>query len=224
MTFVFNRNFDDERNQENGKAPKVCPCDKLTQEEIDVLIEKAKAQAFQAGLDEGYYNALESLYNESDKTERDALAEIRAQLHVLVGKIDHHHAALEAQVLDFSLSICEQVFPYLQHSQSHERALTQIQKTMRLALNSPYINIMLSPKALPKLTPHIEQLANELGLSEQIQLSTDQNLTDGAAHVDWQNGFMAYSFDTVCERILSALKAAQSSTSNPLINGSDDNV
>jgi flagellar assembly protein FliH len=219
MTLVFSRNFDDEANWKSGEN---CSCDKYSQEQVDALIETAKASAFQTGLKEGYSAALAKFTEEADHIQNEAVEEIRSQLRILFEKANSYNAVLETQILDFSLSICEQVFPYLQHTQSHERALTQIKKTMRLALNSPYIHITLSNDALPRLTPFIENLADELGIKDQIKLSSDDNLENGATLVEWKNGFMDYSFDVVCERILTALKSAQSTIPTPLINGSDD--
>ncbi len=219
MTLVFSRNFDDEENWKSGKN---CSCDKHSQEEVDALIEATKSKAFQSGLKEGYDTAWAKFNGEADLIQNDALEDIRTQLRALLEKINDHRTALESQILDYTLSICEQVFPYLQHSQSHERALTQIKKTMRLAMNSPHINIILSNDALPKLTPFVEQIAIELGIIDQIKLSSDDKLEDGATIVEWQNGFMDYSFDVVCERILSALKAVQTTIPTTLINGSED--
>lgn len=223
MTLVFNRNFDEEQARESG-GQKNCACGKPDQKQVEALIEAATAQGYQTGVQEGHKKALAEFRAESDQAQSEALTDIQARLRSLSEKMDHHNAALEAQILDFTLSICEQVFPYLQQTQTHERALTQIRKTMRLALNSPTITILLSPDALPKLTPFIEQITTELGLTEQVKLSADAKLKDGATIVEWQNGFMDYSFDAVCERILTALKAAQASIPSPLINGSEQSA
>ena len=219
MTLVFSRNFDDEENWKSGEN---CPCDKHSQEEVDALVEAAKSSAFQSGLEEGYDTAWAKFNGEADLTQSAALEDIRTQSRALLENINYHRTTLESQILDYTLSICEQVFPYLQHSQSHERALAQIEKTMRLAMNSPHINIILSNNALPKLTPFVEKMADELGIKDQIKLSSDDKLEDGATLVEWQNGFMDYSFDVVCQQILSALKAAQATIPTPLINGSED--
>lgn len=223
MTLIFTRNFDDELNQEINGGVKSCDCAHPSQEEIDALIEAAKVEAFQSGYDTGFAKGSEEVREEVDQTQAAALGEIKKELGSLFSKSDRHNAALEAQILDFTLSICEQVFPYLQHSQSHERALQQIKDMMRLALSSPYINISLSKTALPKLTPIIDGVSAELGLTSQVKIRVDGKLEDGATHIEWQNGFMDYSFDMVCERILTALKAAQTTSSNSLIDGNEKN-
>ncbi len=215
MALIFRRNFDDELDRETGGGTNICTCTHPTQGEIDALIEDAKSKGFQSGLEAGYGNALEEFRKEATQNQNDALVKIKDQLRNLIDKSDSHSATLESQVLDFSLSICEQLFPYLRHSQSHERALTQIKDTMRLAMSSPTIHIALSKTALPILTPFIEQAAKELNVSDQIKLSIDENLNDGATHIEWKNGFMEYNFETVCESILCALKAAQKTDLSP---------
>jgi flagellar assembly protein FliH len=191
---------------------------------LDGRIEAAKEEAFQAGLETGHSKALEQLRQEADQTHINAVHSIKDHLRDIFEKSDSHNDILEAQVLDFGLSICEQVFPYLLHHQSQERAVTQIKKTMQMALNSPYINIAVSKTALPQLKPLIEDAAQELGLENRIKLLSDANLVDGATRIEWKNGFMEYSFDAVCERILTALKAAQKTNLNPLANGSEASV
>ena len=224
MTLIFRRNFDDELDREAGGGANTCTCAHPTQGQIDVLIEDAKSIGFQSGLEAGHNKALKELRKEAAQNQNDTLVDIKKQLQDLFEKSDSHSAALESQVLDFSLSICEQLFPYLLHSQSHERAYTQIKETMRLAIGSPTIHIALSKTAFPILTPFIEQAAKELGVLTHIKLSIDENLNDGATHIEWKNGFMEYNFETVCERILCALKAAQKTNLSPLVNESETNA
>ena len=221
MTLIFCRNFDDELDREMGRDASSCTCAHPSPEELEARIEAAKEEAFQAGLEAGHSKALEQLRQEVDQNHIDALQSIKDHLRNIFGKSDTHNDALEAQVLDFGLSVCEQVFPYLLHSQSQERAVTQIKKTMKMACNSSYINIAVSETALPQLKPLIEQAAEGLGLKDRINLLPDANLMDGATHIEWKHGFMEYNFETVCERILTALKAAQSTDLNPLVNGSE---
>jgi len=224
MTLIFRRNFDDELDQETGKGLNDCTCSHPSPEELEVRIQAAKEEAYQAGLEAGHNKALEQFRQETDQNHIDAVQSIKDHLHNIFEKSDNHNDALEAQVLDFGLSVCEQVFPYLLHHQSQERAVTQIKKTMRMALNSPYIKIAVSQTALPQLKPLIEKAAQEMGLKKQIKLITDPKLIDGATHIEWKNGFMSYSFETVCERILTALKAAQATNLTPLANGSEASV
>jgi|GEM_PF-3139242 len=221
MTLIFNRNFDDELDREMGKDANSCTCSHPSPQELDARIEAAKEEAFQAGVEAGHSKALEQVRQEVDQNHIDALQSIKDHLGNIFEKSDRHNDALEAQVLDFGLSVCDQVFPYLLHSQSQERAMTQIKKTMKMAYNSSYINIAVSETALPQLRPLIEQAAKGLGLGERINLLKDESLMDGATHIEWKNGFMEYNFETVCERILTALKAAQSTDLNPLVNGSE---
>lgn len=224
MTLIFRRNFDDELDRETGKDADGCTCSHPTDEELEARIETVKEEAYQAGLKAGHDQALEQYRQEADQNHIDAVQSIKDHLRNIFERSDSHSDALEAQVLDFGLSICEQVFPYLLHSQSQERAVSQIKKTMRMALDSPYINIAVSETALPQLKPLIEQAAQDLGLKDQIKLLPDPKLIDGATHIEWKNGFMEYNFEMVCERILTALKAAQATNLNPIANGSEASV
>ncbi len=223
MTLIFSRNFDEELDQELNGIKKECNCVYPSQSEIDSLVEEAKADAFRLGHDEGYSKGLEDGREEADLAQKAVLADIKIQLNKIFLETNRNTIALEAQVLDFTLSICESVFPYLQYSQSHERALQKIKDTMRLALGSPYINVSVSETALPKLTPFTDEISADLGLTEQIIIKADKRLRDGSAHIEWKNGFRDYNFDLVCDQILMALKNAQANSSNPLMNGNKEN-
>lgn len=213
MALIFPRNFDDELDRETRGDVDICTCAHPSPEELETRIEAAKSEAYQAGQEAGRAQALEDFHKEADQYQTETLTQVKDHLCNIFEKSNAHNATLEAQVLDFSLSICEQVFPYLLHSQSHERALSQIKKTMRMALSSPYIHIALSETALTYLGPYIEKTSSELGLTDRIKLSSDTKLIDGATHIQWKNGFMEYNFETVCERILTALKTAQKTNS-----------
>jgi flagellar assembly protein FliH len=222
MALIFRRNFDDELDRETGTG--ACTCAHPSPEELEARIEAAKQDAYQTGLEAGHTKALEQFRQEANQDHIDTMQSIKDNLRNIFEKSDSHNDALEAQVLDFGLSICEQVFPYLLHNQSQERAVTQIKKTMRMALDSPYINITISETALPQVKLLIEEAAQELGLENQVKLLPDLKLTDGSTRIEWKNGFMEYNFEMVCERILTALKAAQAPNLNPLANGSEVSV
>lgn len=223
MSYVFDRDFDSELDRERQEAERRArAC--YTPEDMEAAIAKVRAEAFRDGHTAGRAEGLAEARSSAERLRAEALGVLGPQLEQLIGAADRHRTALEAQVLDFTLSVCEQVFPEVLRSRSRERALDRVKKTIELALGSSCLRIMLSQQALPLLQPEIEQAARAIGLEARIELSADPALSEGDVRMEWDNGFMEYSFAAVCDRILTALKQARGGASETLLSGSDANV
>nr|WP_282960695.1 FliH/SctL family protein [Actibacterium sp. MT2.3-13A] len=142
----------------------------------------------------------------------------------MIAEADRHRAALEAQALDFTLSVCEQVFPEVLRRCSRDRALDRVKKTIALALGSACLRVALSPSALPLLRPDIEAAARAAGLEARIEIAVDPALAEGDVRMEWNNGFMDYSCAAICDRILTALRQAQAGNRDTILRGRDANV
>lgn len=222
MSYVFDRDFDrelDHERQEAERRARAC----YSPEDLEAALADARAAAFAEGHAAGRAEGIAESQASSEALRSEALGALAPQLERLIGEADRHRAALEAQVLDFTLSVCEQVFPEVL-GRSRDRALDRVKKTIGLALGSACLRIMLSERALPLLRPEIERAARDIGLQARVELATDPALSEGDVRMEWDNGFMEYSFAGICDRILSALRQARAGTSEPILSGSDANV
>lgn len=222
MSYIFDRDFDgelDHERQEAERRARAC----YTPEDLEAALADARAAAFAEGHAAGRAEGIAESRASSEALRSEALGALVPQLERLIGEADRHRAALEAQVLDFTLSVCEQVFPEVL-SRSRDRALDRVRKTIGLALGSACLRIMLSERALPLLRPQIEQAARDIGLKTRVELAAEPALSEGDVRVEWDNGFMEYSFAGVCDRILSALRQARAGTTETILSGSDANV
>jgi flagellar assembly protein FliH len=223
VSYVFDRDFDrelDHERQEAERRARAC----YTPEDLEAALADARAAAFAEGHAAGRAEGIAESRASSEALRAEALGALVPQLERLIGEGDRHRAALEAQVLDFTLSVCEQVFPEVLRSRSQDRALDRVKRTIGLALGSACLRIMLSERALPLLRPGIEQAARDIGLKARVELAADPALSEGEVRMEWDNGFMEYSFAGVCDRILSALRQARAGSSETILSGSDANV
>lgn len=223
MSYIFDRDFDrelDRERQEAERRARAC----YTPEDLEAALADARAEAFREGHAAGRAEGMAESRVSSEALRAEVLGTLGPQLERLIGEADRHRAALEAQVLDFALSVCEQVFPEVLRSRSRDRALDRVKKTIELALGSATLRITLAERALPLVRPEIEQAAQAIGLKARVELAADPALPEGEVRMEWDNGFMEYSFAGVCDRILTALRQARAGASETILSGSDANV
>lgn len=208
MNHVFTRDFDLELARENQEARRIArACH--TPEELQAAVSAAKAEGFADGLVAGHADGLAAAATADDAQKVAALKALQPQITTLVEEADAHRAALEAQLLDFAVSVCEQVFPELLRHRAHDRALAQVRRALAVGLGSPTLQISLSADALTLLRPDLDSAIHEIGLQGRVEMRADTNLAAGDVRVTWDSGFLEYSFTSICDRILQALRAAR---------------
>ena len=75
--------------------------------------------------------------------------------------------------------------------------------------------IFLSSENFDAMAERLEEVGRSLGHDGRIDVIADPDMTLGDARVEWDNGFMQYSFDTICNRILKSLRAAAVLSTGP---------
>lgn len=207
MNSVYHRDFDAELEEEARAAARARAAI-YTSDDLSAAAESAARIAHERGLAEGHAAG-----------EAEALARIEARraaaLEALAPKLDRmladrlaHRAALEGQLLDFALSVCERVFPEFIAQRSATAAAEEIRRLIGLALGRPRLRIRLSPVTRDLMAPELEALtAGRLG-ADQTEIVADPSLAPGNAHVSWEDGFAEYSYADVCDAILDALRDA----------------
>lgn len=220
---VFNRDFDRELEQEQRREERSAEA-YFTSEDMEKATARARAEGFANGCAKGHASGTAETRATLDARRAAALDALAPRLDQLLAEADAHRRTLERQTLDFALSICQQVFPEFLHSRSHDRAAEQIRRTLGMALGSGRLRIRLSPAALVVVGPSIESLAAARGHADRLDLAADAALSDGDAQVQWDSGFMEYSFEAVCDRILATLRKSRAEFTSTTPKGSDQHV
>lgn len=204
---VFDRDFDLEIEEEI-RARRRAEERKFTEDDLEQAVEAARAQAWadghEAGRQAGQAEEAESL----NARQTMALEAMQPDLQALLGEIDGHHRTLEAQLQGFVLAVYEKVLPEVLARTGQERALDQVRQAMEMTQGLPQVRLRVSPATLENHGDTIRALAAQTDAGRHLSLEADPALDDGAISVRWDNGFMDYSFETICAAILALLRGA----------------
>ena len=135
MSYLFDRNFDAETE---ALTPEAAPAPEplFTRSDHEQALAEARAAAFEAGYQKGRAEAQEAALA-SDATRRLQLAEaVVPVLRDLFADAEAHHAALEAQMIDFVLSVFEQLAPDVSAALAEGQARREARSAVRMALGA----------------------------------------------------------------------------------------
>ena len=133
MSYLFDRNFDAETE---ALTPEAAPAPEplFTRSDHEQALAEARAAAFEAGYQKGRAEAQEAALA-SDATRRLQLAEaVVPVLRDLFADAEAHHAALEAQMIDFVLSVFEQLAPDVSAALAEGQARREARRQARLVV------------------------------------------------------------------------------------------
>lgn len=216
MTLIFDRDFDLELAREERSA-RCAARASHTPEELDEAVTTAREIAYAEGRSAGHAEGLAEAAGTDGALRVTALKALGPQIEMLVKSSDSHRQALEAQVVAFALTVSEQVFPELLRRRAHDRALAQVRRALTVGLGSATLRVSLSLDALDLLRHDLDAVVAEKGLEGRVEMRADPALADGDTRVDWDNGVLEYSFSSICDRILSALREARSAPPTPTL-------
>ncbi|MBN9887112.1 FliH/SctL family protein [Salipiger abyssi] len=208
MSYVFDRNFDAEDDAvRRGDAPIVGAV--FTRAEYDEAVRQARDEGFQAGLQQGREDAAQTAQSSESARRLAASEAVIPAMQALFADADRHHAALEAQMVEFVLSVFRQVAPDVSERLADGQALREAKGAVRMALGSARLDLWVSPDALEVSSAELELAARQAGFGGRLSVKSDPVLGAGEVRAAWDNGVMEYSFHEICARILGALGTAR---------------
>lgn len=207
MTRLFQRDFDAELEAEALAAAHERAC-RYTQEEYDAALAAAVEFGRADGRAQGHAEGLAEAHASLASRQVEALEALRPQVAQMLEDRLAHHDALERHIVAFTLEVAEKVLPEFISARSPLAAAAQARRAIGLAFASPRLRIRLSQAARDILAPELEALVADRLAPGQLDVAADPALADGEARVIWEDGFMDYSFERVCARILAVLREA----------------
>ncbi|MBY6093028.1 FliH/SctL family protein [Maritimibacter alkaliphilus] len=207
MRFAFERDFDLERAMEAKRAARAALAT-FTEAELRQAEAEARAEGYADGRIAGRAEASSAADLADVRAQMEAVNQIVPRLDVLLKEADKHRADLESQVLDFTLSVFEKVAPDAMQTLSLPRVRTEVKQAIGMALGAAGLRIVLPKGSLDLIGEDLSKAVHEIGYAGRVEFSYDPALGAGDARVEWDNGFMDFSFNAVCDRIHDALKAA----------------
>ncbi len=206
------RDFDAENALKAGQtdeaeaAPDV-PVFTFTEEELGKMLAEARAQGVEQGHADGLAQGLRDAQADHQVQATAALNTMREQLSIFVAQDAQRRAELESDLVDMVLDICERIMPEFLAAYSIDQVQARLRETLHIGAGQSTLNLQLSPKTEEALRAEITAQAEAEGNTD-LHLTSDPALKDGEARMTWDNGFMNYSLDRVCEEILTTLRTA----------------
>jgi flagellar assembly protein FliH len=204
MSFVFDRDFDEEEVQSQEQAEQKQRAI-YTPEDLNEAVKLARAEAYEDGRLAGRTEATMEHSQSNDVQLLHALETLGPLMQGLLEDADKHHAALEAQILDFVMSVFQQVAPDVVRSLAVGQAEAEVHRAIGMALDAAYLIVHLPMSQADELKESIQREARRLGHGGRIDVMGDPEMQPGDARVEWDQGFMQYSYSAICGRILEAL-------------------
>ena len=198
------QNFDVDPGTAEHDRP--APARSYSEAEVRELVRAANERGLRdghaAGLAEGEAAAARRIDTAQVET-LDAMAE---GLATLLNDAKAHRAALEAQVLDFALSVCDAVFPELVRDMSRDRAAAQVRTALKMAIGSRRVTIRLNPATAATLSEELSARLDYYRMDGVCRIEPDADLHPGDVQMAWDHGSLSYAFEVVAQRILSELR------------------
>ena len=204
MSFVFDRNFDAEGEATaRGETPVIGAV--FTRAQYEQAVAEAHAAGFEAGLEQGRAEAFDAAEGSQSARRLKVAEAVVPTLRALFEDAQAHHAALEAQMVEFVLSVFSQVAPDVLAALAEGQARRETLGAVRMALGASQLTLFLPPDTVESASAELEAAAREAGFGGRLSLRPDPALSAGDVRAAWDNGVMSYSFAEVCARILGAL-------------------
>lgn len=206
------RDFDAENDlaSAGGEAPlqePETPVYTFTEEELGKILAEARQQGFEQGQEDGLNTGRREAQADLQAQATAATQELRDQLAVFVSQDAERRAELERDLTDMVLEIAERAVPDMLKAYSTEQVQARLADAIGKGARQAELDIRVSPETEAILAEMITQITPPDRVMPP-KVAADPNLKNGEARMTWENGFMQYSLDRVCEEILLALRHA----------------
>lgn len=207
MSFVFERDFDEEEEFEKRKRIHEQRAI-FTPEDLQEAVQKAEKEAYEDGRVAGRAEASVKHAETTAARAADALVVLAPRLQEILTQADQHKAALEHQVLDYILTIARQLIPELLDKTALLRTEAEIKDAIRMALGASSLRISIPADLAGELTESINQQVQRAGFAGRVQIQADHRMRPGDTKVVWDHGVLDFSLTELCDRTLQALNEA----------------
>ncbi|EAQ01968.1 hypothetical protein OB2597_20126 [Pseudooceanicola batsensis HTCC2597] len=207
MSFVFDRDFDEEAEFEKRKRIHEQRAI-FTPEDLEEAVQKATQDAYEDGRLAGRAEASVQHAETNAARSADALVVLAPRLQEILTQADQHKAALEHQLLDYILTIFRQVVPQLMDDTALLRTEAEIKHAIRMAIGASSLRIVVPADIAGDLTESIDHQVQQAGFHGRVQIQTDHRMQPGDTKVVWDHGMLDFSLNEICDHILKALKQA----------------
>ena len=212
MRFFFERDFDRELEIERGEAPSEAAG--MIAQDIEERIAEAREAGFAEGEASGRAAAEAELRGACETRQAEALSALSSRLGEFVAEADMHRARLEIELVDFALAVCDRLAPEAVAHLSEPRLRDELQAGLKLVQGEGQVRVRVALDLRDRIEADIARMAGS-DLAARVEVSGDAALAAGDVRLEWDNGFMEYSFAATCDRLISALNTLAGGNARP---------
>ncbi|OWU83201.1 hypothetical protein ATO6_20405 [Oceanicola sp. 22II-s10i] len=209
MQFTYDRDFDTDFDYRPANVPGSGRVGAIyTKEEFDAAVKAARVEGYQDGRISGRAEAMTATAESEAERQVAALEALAPALTALFRDADRHHAVLEAQMLQFIMSVFEQLAPDVAATLARGQAEREAGEAIRMALGSAVLRLALPPEVVRQDADEIKRRARLAGFGGRVEIESDGALAVGDLRAEWDHGVLTYSFNEICQKVMSALHGA----------------
>lgn len=181
----------------------------FSRDEHEALLEEARTAAREEGYNEGYSKGEEDMRSSILQDCANSLQVMIPQIESFLSATSEHRDHLEQQVTQFAEAVLKRILPEIVDKYSKERVREEVSRVLSMAMMKPGLKVYLSVNVAEQLTEEFADLAKEMDRPDGIVAVPDETLKDGDLKVVWDNGFLEYSYEDVCNHILDCVRGPQ---------------
>ncbi len=211
MINLFHRNFDAETDPipvsaETDTAPESPRS--YSPEQVEEMLTQIRTATFADGKAAGIAEARAEEQASRETRVADALSAIREFLADLTQQDEARRREIEAEMTELVLGIGERIVPEVMANCAIDQVTARIRAGLRMAAGGGGITIRVAPAIRDQVTERLPESGGAGNDRLPVDILTDPALPEGAARLEWRNGFMEYDLGRACDEVLDTLRDA----------------
>jgi flagellar assembly protein FliH len=198
--FKFDTEFHAQGGEQISMAARARQKKTLTQDEIDQMSSRARAEGMKAG----EARALEAIA----QAERDLANILREALARTHNDIEH----VRQEAAELAFAVARKLAPMALDALPAADVELALREAMHQAIGEPRVVLRASPRVIEALSGRIEEIAHEEGFDGRVIAAADPAFNGADCRIEWRGGGAERSADII-EQALAALVARRFSHS-----------
>jgi flagellar assembly protein FliH len=171
-----------------------------TQEEIDIMCAKYRAEGAKAG----QVRAADAVATGAEQAAQ-AIREALASAHDLID-------AVRGEAADLAFALAKKMARAALAALPAQEVELALREALHQAIGEPRIVLRAAPKVAEALEPRAAEIAHEEGFEGRVQVTADATLTNADCRIEWRGGGAERSeaaIETALEKLITRRFAAQ---------------
>ncbi len=196
--FLFDENIFDDENLNTLTEAEKAALPEFTREEVEI----EKQKAYQAGLDAGKKEVLESI---NQKT-LQVLEKMQRDMSVLFAAEDDRNRYYENDTVLLTYKALEKTFPEIMKQQGMMELEARLRETLNSYTTPEKILIEIHPNAKDHLQGYVQEM--EQTFLKMVDFRPTPNISLHECRISWPQGGLTLNHDEIAEKTLSTIREA----------------